>query len=237
MVGGGNSGAQIMAEVAPVARALWVTTQDPVFLPDDVDGRVLFERAVARMKAGPSETPVGGIGDIVMAPPVRPASTAGGAPLYGTCASFVPATLLTISAVRWVLVPFPDLRHVADSIPRIVGSGLNPTILEYIDFITMSPITNAAGLDLGVAQAVKDAAMSYLLVVIENGAVLTGSSSRSAGSGSTKLPPALLRASPALPAVRWGDSDSSHTASAMEAAEAPDAAAASRASPVEPAVE
>ena len=73
VVGGGNSGAQIMAEVAPVARALWVTTQDPVFLPDDVDGRVLFERAVARMKAGPSETPVGGIGDIVMVPPVREA--------------------------------------------------------------------------------------------------------------------------------------------------------------------
>ncbi len=73
VVGGGNSGAQIMAEVAPIARALWVTTQDPVFLPDDVDGRVLFERAVARMKAGPSETPVGGIGDIVMVPPVREA--------------------------------------------------------------------------------------------------------------------------------------------------------------------
>ncbi|MRT33179.1 pyridine nucleotide-disulfide oxidoreductase, partial [Xylella fastidiosa subsp. multiplex] len=61
------------AEVAPIARALWVTTQDPLFLPDDVDGRVLFERAVVRMKAGPGETPVGGIGDIVMVPPVREA--------------------------------------------------------------------------------------------------------------------------------------------------------------------
>src|SRR3546814_1396167 len=28
VVGGGNSGAQIVAEVAPVARTLWVTTQD-----------------------------------------------------------------------------------------------------------------------------------------------------------------------------------------------------------------
>ncbi|WP_231468169.1 ArsO family NAD(P)H-dependent flavin-containing monooxygenase [Novosphingobium sp. CECT 9465] len=73
VVGGGNSGAQIMAEVAPIARALWVTNQDPLFLSDDVDGRVLFERAVARMKAGPGETPVGGIGDIVMVPPVREA--------------------------------------------------------------------------------------------------------------------------------------------------------------------
>lgn len=77
VVGGGNSGAQIMAEVAQVARALWVTTQDPLFLPDDVDGRVLFERAVARMKAGPSDTPVGGIGDIVMVPPVQEARDRG----------------------------------------------------------------------------------------------------------------------------------------------------------------
>ena len=67
-----------------------------------------------------------------------------------------------------VLVPFPDLAHVAASIPRIVGSGLNPTILEYIDFITMSAITASAGLDLGVPQEVKDAAMAYLVVVLEN---------------------------------------------------------------------
>lgn len=66
-----------MAEIAPVARALWVTTQDTLFLPDKVDGRVLFERAVARMKAGPADTPVGGIGDIVMVPPVKAARDRG----------------------------------------------------------------------------------------------------------------------------------------------------------------
>ena len=77
VVGGGNSGAQIIAEVAPVSRALWVTMQDPLFLPDDVDGRILFERAVARMKAGPSDTPVGGIGDIVMVSPVKEARDRG----------------------------------------------------------------------------------------------------------------------------------------------------------------
>ena len=77
VVGGGNSGAQIMAELAPVACTLWVTTQDPMFLPDDVDGRVLFERAVARMKEGPDNTPVGGIGDIVMVPPVKEARARG----------------------------------------------------------------------------------------------------------------------------------------------------------------
>lgn len=77
VVGGGNSGAQIMAELSLVADARWVTTQDPLFLPDDVDGRVLFERAVARMKGGPSEVPVGGIGDIVMVPPVKDARDRG----------------------------------------------------------------------------------------------------------------------------------------------------------------
>jgi putative flavoprotein involved in K+ transport len=77
VVGGGNSGVQIVAEVAQSARALWVTIHDPVFLPYDVDGRVLFERAVARMKTGPSDTPVGGIGDIVMVPPVKEARERG----------------------------------------------------------------------------------------------------------------------------------------------------------------
>jgi putative flavoprotein involved in K+ transport len=95
VVGGGNSGAQIVAEIAPVARTLWVTTHDPVFLPDDVDGRVLFERAVARMKAGPSDTPVGGIGDIVMVPPVKAARE------RGDLASVRPFNRMTPGGVVW----------------------------------------------------------------------------------------------------------------------------------------
>ncbi|MFP5255583.1 MAG: FAD-binding oxidoreductase [Acidimicrobiia bacterium] len=66
-----------------------------------------------------------------------------------------------------VLVPFPDLEHVTDAIPRIVGSGLAPSILEYIDFITMSAITTSAGLELGVPQEVRDGALAYLVVVLE----------------------------------------------------------------------
>jgi cation diffusion facilitator CzcD-associated flavoprotein CzcO len=45
VVGGGNSGAQIMAEVSLFAEVLWVTLEEPQFLPDDVDGRVLFDAA------------------------------------------------------------------------------------------------------------------------------------------------------------------------------------------------
>jgi Predicted flavoprotein involved in K+ transport len=78
IVGGGNSGAQILAEVSQVADAIWVTQREPVFLPDDVDGRVLFERASARILAPDSDkTPIGGIGDIVMVPPVKDARARG----------------------------------------------------------------------------------------------------------------------------------------------------------------
>jgi cation diffusion facilitator CzcD-associated flavoprotein CzcO len=74
VVGGGNSGAQILAEVSKVAQTTWVTSTEPVFLPDEVDGRVLFERATQRLKAQQDgrviDQPVGGLGDIVMVPPV-----------------------------------------------------------------------------------------------------------------------------------------------------------------------
>lgn len=56
-----------------VADATWVTPTEPLFLPDDVDGRVLFERATERWKAQMEgrviEQPVGGLGDTVMVPP------------------------------------------------------------------------------------------------------------------------------------------------------------------------
>lgn len=82
VVGGGNSGAQILAEVSRhAARATWVTEREPVFLPDDVDGRVLFERATARWEAGraglPPPAQPGGLGNIVMVPPVREARARG----------------------------------------------------------------------------------------------------------------------------------------------------------------
>jgi glycolate oxidase len=67
-----------------------------------------------------------------------------------------------------ILVPFSTLDEVAAVVPRIIGSGLMPTILEYIDFMTMSAITASAGLELGVPQDVKDQALAYLVVVLEN---------------------------------------------------------------------
>lgn len=45
LVGGGNSAAQLVAEISTAATTTWVTTRPPRFLADDVDGRVLFQVA------------------------------------------------------------------------------------------------------------------------------------------------------------------------------------------------
>lgn len=75
IVGGGNSGAQIQAELSLVADTSWVTTRPPRFLPDDVDGHVLFQQASQKIKAGTQTDK--GIGDIVMIPPVKAARDEG----------------------------------------------------------------------------------------------------------------------------------------------------------------
>jgi putative flavoprotein involved in K+ transport len=76
IVGGGNSGAQILAEISKVAQTVWVTEREPTFLPDDVDGRYLFEFASRQYKAkleGKSIEPIGGLGDVVMVETVKEA--------------------------------------------------------------------------------------------------------------------------------------------------------------------
>ncbi len=76
IVGGGNSGAQILAEVSKVANTTWVTLKAPKFLPDDVDGRYLFEFATRQYKArleGKKIEPAGSLGDVVMVESVKEA--------------------------------------------------------------------------------------------------------------------------------------------------------------------
>ena len=80
VVGGGNSGAQVLAEVSAVADASWVVEREPRFLPADVDGRVLFDAATARYHALQNGEDAGrpyGLGDVVQVPPVRAAREAG----------------------------------------------------------------------------------------------------------------------------------------------------------------
>jgi glycolate oxidase len=70
-----------------------------------------------------------------------------------------------------VLAPFATLPEVTKAVPRIVASGVEPTILEYADALVMSSITKAAGLDLGIPESVQQAALAYLVVVLEQSSV------------------------------------------------------------------
>ncbi|TKT57416.1 NAD(P)/FAD-dependent oxidoreductase [Agrobacterium sp. LC34] len=121
IVGGGNSGAQILAEVSKVAETIWVTPQAPVFLPDDVDGHVLFQRATARVLGGASGPKIGSLGDIVMVPPVRDARDRG---VLGSVRPFSrfdrdgvvwqDGTKSDLDAVIWCTGFRPALHHLQD---------------------------------------------------------------------------------------------------------------------------
>ncbi|CPT31200.1 Putative oxidoreductase [Mycobacteroides abscessus subsp. abscessus] len=82
VVGGGNSAAQLVAEISPVASStMWATLRPPRFLPDGVDGRALFEaasrRAIALAAGKPDPGGVAALGDIVMVPEVLAARDRG----------------------------------------------------------------------------------------------------------------------------------------------------------------
>ncbi|ESQ88055.1 hypothetical protein ABAC460_17840 [Asticcacaulis sp. AC460] len=120
VIGGGNSGAQILAEVSQVADAKWVTLHDPLFLPDDVDGRVLFERASARILGKDLTMPQGGLGDIVMVPPVREARARGVLTTVRPFTRFTPDGVVwadgsetAVDAVIWCTGFGPNLGHLA----------------------------------------------------------------------------------------------------------------------------
>ena len=66
-----------------------------------------------------------------------------------------------------VLAPFATLAEVAQAVPHIVSSGVDPSILEYIDVLAMAGITASAGLDLGIPEEIKAATLAYLVVVLE----------------------------------------------------------------------
>lgn len=81
VVGGGNSAAQLLAEISETTITTWTTHTPPRFLPDDVDGRALFDLATRRaadIAAGRPDTGgIASLGDIVMVPPVLAARERG----------------------------------------------------------------------------------------------------------------------------------------------------------------
>lgn len=75
VVGEGNSGAQILAEVSKVAKTIWIKQKEPRFLADHIDGRYLFDAATQMyeaQKAGKEYKPPS-LGDIVMIESVKDA--------------------------------------------------------------------------------------------------------------------------------------------------------------------
>ncbi|MFF2506543.1 ArsO family NAD(P)H-dependent flavin-containing monooxygenase [Streptomyces sp. NPDC058067] len=120
VVGGGNSGAQIAADLAHATQLTWVTQRPPSFLADDIDGRALFDTATARRRAlDEGRTDTGGVaslGDIVAVPPVRAARD------RGLLAARPMFSRLVPDGVEWA----DGTRSEADAI--IWCTGFRPTL-------------------------------------------------------------------------------------------------------------
>ncbi|KQV17526.1 ArsO family NAD(P)H-dependent flavin-containing monooxygenase [Kitasatospora sp. Root107] len=137
VVGGGNSGAQIAADLHGVATVRWVTRRPVRFLPDDIDGRALFDLATRRVQGdGPR---ISELGDIVTVPAVRAARADGltAHPMFDRLTSTGPAwsdgTTWDCDAVIWCTGFRPDLtalgrlglgtRAVEDERIHLLGYG------------------------------------------------------------------------------------------------------------------
>ncbi|WP_405144366.1 ArsO family NAD(P)H-dependent flavin-containing monooxygenase [Sphaerisporangium sp. NBC_01403] len=136
IVGGANSAAQILAEVSTVARTTWVTLRPPRLLPDEVDGRALFELATRRHRAtltGQNVSGVGDLGDIVAVPPVRQARDRGvlkAEPMFTRIThqgvAWSDGTTRACDVILWCTGFRPSLGHLAPL--RLRGpDGLIPT--------------------------------------------------------------------------------------------------------------
>jgi putative flavoprotein involved in K+ transport len=124
VVGGGNSGAQIAADLTHDTQLTWITQRPPCFLADDIDGRALFDAATARRRAlDQGSTDTGGVaslGDIVAVPPVREARDRGlltARPMFTRLHSggveWADGTRAEADAIIWCTGFRPTLSHLA----------------------------------------------------------------------------------------------------------------------------
>ncbi|OKJ69598.1 FAD-dependent oxidoreductase [Streptomyces sp. CB02261] len=102
----------------------WVTLREPRYLPDDIDGRALFDHATARRRAldeGRADTGgVASLGDIVAVPPVRAARDAGllkARPMFArltrTGVEWADGTRADADVIIWCTGFRPALAHLA----------------------------------------------------------------------------------------------------------------------------
>ncbi|MCH1865782.1 ArsO family NAD(P)H-dependent flavin-containing monooxygenase [Nocardioides sp. CFH 31398] len=120
VVGGGNSGAQVAADLALADVVVtWAAARPPRLLPDDVDGRRLFELATQRVQDPDAHAGVGPLGDVVAVPDVRRARDERGLRavamperLTATGATWPDGTETPYDAVVWCTGFRPALAHV-----------------------------------------------------------------------------------------------------------------------------
>ena len=124
VVGGGNSAAQITADLAGRrdGTVTWVTQRPPRYLPDDIDGRALFDIATRAVRSpDPSRHGVASLGDIVAVPTVREARDRGllnAQPMFDRLtptgvAWDEPHRQVDVDVIIWCTGFRPDLAHLA----------------------------------------------------------------------------------------------------------------------------
>lgn len=117
VVGGGNSAAQIIADLADVAEPLWFTRRPPRFIPDEYDGSDLFTVAT-RATNDPDAPGVADLGDIVMVQSVRRARDLGvlrPRPMFARVTEngvISDGTEIGVDAIIWCTGFRPALRHL-----------------------------------------------------------------------------------------------------------------------------
>jgi putative flavoprotein involved in K+ transport len=174
VVGGGNSGAQILAELSRVAQTTWITLQPPTFLPDHVDGRYLFDQATAHYRArqeGREPPPPASLGDIVMVPPVREARERGALGSERPFARFTDSGVVwtdgsetAVDAVIWCTGFRPALDHleplgVVQGDGRVELSGTRSVVEPRLWLVGYGEWTGFASATLiGVGRTARDAA-------------------------------------------------------------------------------
>lgn len=117
VVGAGNSGAQIAAElVLSGVDTTWFTAKPPRWMPDNVDGRVLFQhnhaRLIAIMRGEPDPGAGTNLGDIVVVPPVQRARDEGlleASPMFCSLDDVEAKHLIWCTGFRPALGPFRTL--------------------------------------------------------------------------------------------------------------------------------
>jgi len=66
-----------------------------------------------------------------------------------------------------LLAAFESIDEITRAVPKLVATGIGPLMVEYIDKFSMVGITRYQNIELGIAEAVQEKALAYLLMIVE----------------------------------------------------------------------